>query len=161
MSSGTDPVVLNHLCTQTALGTTGSRERWSKGLPFRYMPGRKGMVELRKGQNPMWFQVSVKSTEGLEERRPSRGNLGTGQLEEPVRLLQVVAPTAPWSSLDNFKEVWPIGESPIPRKYYLYNSEEGPPESCKFQELLCLACLIYFPGISGASLFTPGGKVLI
>lgn len=34
-------------------------------------------------KNPVWFHVSAESTEGLEERRPSPGDLGTILYNEP------------------------------------------------------------------------------
>ena len=41
---------------------------------FPYVPGRKGWLSLGQGCNPVWFQDSAESMEGLEERPP--GDLG-------------------------------------------------------------------------------------
>jgi hypothetical protein len=38
------------------------------------VPGRKGWLSLGQGCNPVWFQDSAESMEGLEERPP--GDLG-------------------------------------------------------------------------------------
>ena len=66
------------------LGMSRSLEWWYTGLPFAYAPGRKGLTESGMEWDPVWFWVSAKSMEGLEERRPSPGDLGRFLLMERV-----------------------------------------------------------------------------
>jgi hypothetical protein len=41
-----------------------------------YVPSRKEIAEPVVGWNPVWFQVSAETTEGLEKRRTFLGDLG-------------------------------------------------------------------------------------
>jgi hypothetical protein len=93
--AGMDAVVLNLLCIQTPLGTVRGSERWSTGLPFPYFPGRNRMADSRTGWNPVSFWVSAESTEGLEKRRLSPGDLGMALYHKGLH-------STPWWSLINF-----------------------------------------------------------
>ena len=78
MESGTIAVVPSLLCTEVLLGVSAS-PKWGSlvhtSLQGMRAPGRKGKVKSETGQNPVRFQVSDKSMEGLEEffRSPTSG----------------------------------------------------------------------------------------
>jgi hypothetical protein len=76
VESGTIAVVPSLLCTEVLLGVSAS-PKWGSlvhtSLQGMRAPGRKGKVKSETGQNPVRFQVSDKSMEGLEDffRSPS------------------------------------------------------------------------------------------
>lgn len=68
-----DAVVLSLLYTQTLLRTLLLSIH---GPMLLYVPSRKEIAEPVVGWNPVWFQVSAETTEGLEKRRTFLGDLG-------------------------------------------------------------------------------------
>lgn len=54
-------------------------------LPLGMSLGQAGRGRLGLGwwQNPVWFSISAESRKGLEERRPSSGDLGVPPEGDP------------------------------------------------------------------------------